>query len=111
MTYYEYGDNKTEQAARRYWEDIKNIDRKGGHPMDLKLHDVVELKRNTPAAAAGGRCCGWGWTSACGAPDAATRCWPPGERWKKEHQARDTEGGNPMKNRKWTQYVAMGVAL
>ena len=23
VTYYEYGDNKTEQAARRYWEDIK----------------------------------------------------------------------------------------
>ena len=22
-SYYEYGDNKTEQAARRYWEDIK----------------------------------------------------------------------------------------
>ena len=21
--YYEYGDNKTEQAARRYWEEIK----------------------------------------------------------------------------------------
>ena len=23
VTYYQYGDNKTEQAARRYWEDIK----------------------------------------------------------------------------------------
>ena len=22
-TYYQYGDNKTEQAARRYWEEIK----------------------------------------------------------------------------------------
>ena len=21
--YYEYGDNKTEQAAKRYWEDVK----------------------------------------------------------------------------------------
>ena len=26
--YYEYGDNKTEQAARRYWEEIKG--REGG---------------------------------------------------------------------------------
>jgi hypothetical protein len=35
----------------------------------------------------------------------------PPAKGGKEHQARDTEGGNPMKNRKWTQYVAMGVAL
>ena len=25
VRYYQYGDNKTEQAARRYWEEIKGI--------------------------------------------------------------------------------------
>ena len=28
--YYQYGDNKTEQAARRYWEEIKKADRQAG---------------------------------------------------------------------------------
>ena len=28
--YYQYGDNKTEQAARRYWEEIKTADRQAG---------------------------------------------------------------------------------
>ena len=35
---------------------------------------------------------------------------PPAQGGK-EHQARDTEGGNPMKKQNWTRYVAMGVAL
>ena len=52
VTYYEYGDNKTEQAARRYWEDIKKkLTGKAGDPMDLKLHDVVELKKEHPCGS------------------------------------------------------------
>ena len=35
----------------------------------------------------------------------------PPAKGGKEHQARDTEGGNPMKKQNWTRYVAMGVAL
>ena len=79
--------------------------------MDLKLHDVVELKKEPPlrqppvGGAAGGD----------GHPPAVRRMRPrgagPPAKGGKEHQACDTEGGNPMKNRKWTQYVAMGVAL
>ena len=28
--YYQYGENKTEQAARRYWEAIKGTEKEGG---------------------------------------------------------------------------------
>ena len=78
--------------------------------MDLKLHDVVELKKEHP-------CGSRRWEVLRVGMDIRLRCrmlprgaGPPAKGGK-EHQACDTEGGNPMKNRKWTQYVAMGVAL
>ena len=79
--------------------------------MDLKLHDVVELKKEHP-------CGSRRWEVLRVGMDIRLRCagcghevLAPPAKGGKEHQARDTEGGNPMKNRKWTQYVAMGVAL
>ena len=55
--------------------------------MDLKLHDIVELKKDHPCGSRRWEVLRVGmdfkWTSACGAPAAATRCWPPGARWKK----------------------------
>lgn len=79
--------------------------------MDLKLHDVVELKKEHPCGSRRWEVLRVGM----GHPPAVRRMRPrgagPPAKGGKEHQACDTEGGNPMKNRKWTQYVAMGVAL
>lgn len=78
--------------------------------MDLKLHDIVELKKDHP-------CGSRRWEVLRVGMDIRLRCTgcgpgagPPAQGGK-EHQARDTEGGNPMKKQNWTRYVAMGVAL
>ena len=79
--------------------------------MDLKLHDIVELKKDHPC----GRPPVGGAAGGDGHPPAVHRLRPrgagPPAKGGKEHQARDTEGGNPMKKQNWTRYVAMGVAL
>ena len=62
--------------------------------MDLKLHDIVELKKDHP----------------CGNRLRPRGAGPPAQGGKK-HQACDSKGGNPMKKQNWTRYVAMGVAL
>lgn len=78
--------------------------------MDLKLHDIVELKKDHP-------CGSRRWEVLRVGMDIRLRCTgcghevlAPGARWKK-HQACDSKGGNPMKKQNWTRYVAMGVAL
>ena len=79
--------------------------------MDLKLHDIVELKKDHP-------CGSRRWEVLRVGMDIRLRCTgcghevlAPPAKGGKEHQARDTEGGNPMKKQNWTRYVAMGVAL
>ena len=41
--YYEYGDNKTEQAARAYWQRIK-----GELAMDIQVGDILTMKKQHP---------------------------------------------------------------
>ena len=42
MQYYHYGDNKVERAAAQYWEASR------GEHMDLRLNDIVEMKKPHP---------------------------------------------------------------
>ena len=74
--------------------------------MDLKLHDIVELKKDHP-------CGSRRWEVLRVGMDIRLRprgAGPPAQGGKK-HQACDSKGGNPMKKQNWTRYVAMGVAL
>ena len=48
--------------------------------MDLKLHDIVELKKGHP-------CGSRRWEVLRVGMDIRLRCWPPGARWKKASSA------------------------
>ena len=73
--------------------------------MDLKLHDIVEMKKEHP-------CGSRRWEVLREAPllRLRTRSHGPPPKAGEKYQTHDHRGGIDMRP-KWTRYLAMGVAL
>ena len=76
--------------------------------MDLKLHDIVEMKKEHPCGRLGG-------AAGRDGPEAPllrlrTRGHGPPPKAGEKYQTHDHRGGIDMRP-KWTRYLAMGVAL
>lgn len=61
--------------------------------MDIRVNDVLLMKKAHPCGENAGRCCARGWTSACAVWAAGMRSCCPGARRRKN--IRQVERENP----------------